>query len=49
MVEATQEAAVTATSKKIALQHFQQAQLDLKSFHNDAWAQFLGSPDTCTP
>merc|ERR1711884_992015 len=38
MVEATQGAAVTATSKKSALRHFE-AQLDLKSFHDDAWAQ----------
>ena len=48
MVEATRGAAVTATSRKIALRNFQ-AQLDLKSFHDDAWAQFPDSPDTCTP
>ena len=35
MVEATQGAAVTATSKKSAFSHFQ-AQLDLKSSHDDA-------------
>merc|ERR1719350_131747 len=33
--------------QKKRLRNFQ-AQLDLKSFHDDAWAQFLGSPDTCT-
>ena len=52
MVEATRGAAVTATSRKSALRNFQ-AQLDLKSFHDDAWAQVLGvytlNAMRCTP